>query len=191
LKFSNIPPSFRTCKFRGEILNKKFQNLIVHSRSYCGRTRGGAQVSISPTIFHDDTTKKLDHLISENKCFLCIKRSGFFVHSPYKMVSEIEPSTEQTEIVTEVSHTRPQFAKPLDLVGRLTLFPRKDLGSISSTFFEQLLCKQIPKAQKTYNLTVFFALLGSWCLKAAGKTLLKLTPSYRIKTTLFCEICYK
>jgi hypothetical protein len=76
------------------------------------------------------------------------------------MVNEIEPcSTEQTEIVTEVSHIRPQFAKPLDLVGRLILFLRKDLGSTSSTLFEQLLCKQIPIAQKTDKFTFFLRFL--------------------------------
>jgi len=32
-------------------------------------------------------------------------------------------------------------------------------------------------AKKTYNLTVFFALLGSACVKAAHKRLVKLTPA--------------
>jgi len=50
-------------------------------------------------------------------------------------------------------------------------------GSISSTFYEQLLLAQIPKAQKkTYNLTVFFVLLGSALKKAAYRMLIKLTP---------------
>jgi len=31
-------------------------------------------------------------------------------------------------------------------------------------------------AKKTFNLTVFFALLGSGCVKAAHKMLVKLTP---------------
>jgi len=49
--------------------------------------------------------------------------------------------------------------------------------SISSTFYEQLLHAQIPKAQKkTDNLTVFFALSGSVCVKAAHRMLIKLTP---------------
>jgi len=37
--------------------------------------------------------------------------------------------------------------------------------SILSTSYEQLLIAQIPKAQKTDNLTVFFALSGSVCTK--------------------------
>ncbi len=49
--------------------------------------------------------------------------------------------------------------------------------SISSTFYEQLLCMQIPKAQKkTGN---FFALWGSLLLKAAHRTLMKLAPGRR------------
>jgi hypothetical protein len=48
--------------------------------------------------------------------------------------------------------------------------------SVSSTFYKQLLCVQIPKAQKdTDDLIVFFALLGSVRVKAAHKLLVKLT----------------
>jgi len=51
------------------------------------------------------------------------------------------------------------------------------LGSISSTFQEQLLPTQTPKAQKkTDNLTVFFALSESALVKAICRTLMKLTP---------------
>jgi len=49
-------------------------------------------------------------------------------------------------------------------------------GSISSTFYVQLLRPQIPKAQKdTDDLTVFFTLSGSTSVKAACKTLMKST----------------
>jgi len=51
--------------------------------------------------------------------------------------------------------------------------PRRLLGLISPT----LILEQIPKAEKdTNDLTVFFALLGSGGVKAARKTLMKLTP---------------
>jgi len=41
----------------------------------------------------------------------------------------------------------------------------------------QLLFAQVPKAQKkTDSLTIFFAFLGSACVKASHKTLIKLTP---------------
>ncbi len=54
-------------------------------------------------------------------------------------------------------------------------------GSISSTFYVQLLRLQIPKALKdTYDLTVFFTLLGSTSVKAVRRTLMKLTPDYFI-----------
>jgi len=50
------------------------------------------------------------------------------------------------------------------------------LGSISSTFYVQLLRLQIPKAQKdTDDLTVFFTLSGSTSVKAECKTLMKST----------------
>jgi len=49
--------------------------------------------------------------------------------------------------------------------------------SISSTFNEQILRAQIPKVQKRLDdLTVFIALLGSACPKAAHKMLMKLSP---------------
>ena len=51
--------------------------------------------------------------------------------------------------------------------------------SISPTFYQQLLRVQIPKAQKkTVKLSSFFALLGSSRVKAACRTLVKLTPSF-------------
>jgi hypothetical protein len=37
-------------------------------------------------------------------------------------------------------------------------------------------------AKKADNLTVFFALLGSACVKAACKTLMKLTPGVKVVT---------
>jgi len=50
-------------------------------------------------------------------------------------------------------------------------------ASISSTFHEQHLSAQIPKAQKkTVKLSVFFTLLGSAPENAALRTLMKLTP---------------
>ncbi len=53
--------------------------------------------------------------------------------------------------------------------------------SISPTFFKQLLLRaQIPKVQKdTYALGLSFVLLGSELVKAASKTLVKLTPEIR------------
>jgi len=51
-----------------------------------------------------------------------------------------------------------------------------DQGSTSSTFYEQLLCAQIPKVQKDSQVVSFFTLLGSVCAKAAERTLMKLTP---------------
>ena len=50
------------------------------------------------------------------------------------------------------------------------------LGSISPTFYEQLLRVQIPKAQKAALLDcLFFALLGTALVKTARRTLVKLT----------------
>jgi len=47
---------------------------------------------------------------------------------------------------------------------------------ISPTFYEQLLCAQIPKAQKDSQVTsVFFALFGSAHVKAACKMMAKFT----------------
>jgi len=49
-----------------------------------------------------------------------------------------------------------------------------ELVSISSTFYQQLLHAQIPKAQKkTVNLLVFWALLGSVQTKAAHRMQMK------------------
>ena len=48
----------------------------------------------------------------------------------------------------------------------------RDLGSISPTFYEQLLrVQRSQKRKKQLNLTVFLALLGSVRVKAAHKTL--------------------
>jgi len=50
-------------------------------------------------------------------------------------------------------------------------------GSISPTFYANLLNAKVPKAQKdTDDLTVIFALLGSARVKALHKMLVKLTP---------------
>jgi hypothetical protein len=47
--------------------------------------------------------------------------------------------------------------------------------------YEQLLRVQIPKAQKyTVKLSVFFALLGSGCIKADCKMFMKFTPVVNI-----------
>jgi len=52
--------------------------------------------------------------------------------------------------------------KPSGLDGHVLVTDVIDQGSISSTFCEQLLCAQIPKAQNdTDNLTVFLRFLGS------------------------------
>ena len=51
------------------------------------------------------------------------------------------------------------------------------LGSISPTFYEQLLrVQRSRKRKKQLNLTFFLAILGSVLAKAARKTLVKLTP---------------
>jgi len=56
--------------------------------------------------------------------------------------------------------------------------------SISSMFYEQLFCLQIPKAQKScLTFTVFFALLVSVCVKAARRTLMKLTLGFAFRLT--------
>jgi len=56
-----------------------------------------------------------------------------------------------------------------------------DLGSISSTFYEQLLGLQIPKAQKRQSSCQFFAHLGSAHTKAARRKLMKLTLVFKVK----------
>ncbi len=51
------------------------------------------------------------------------------------------------------------------------------LVSILSMLYEQLLRVQIPKEpKKTIQLSIFFAFLGSARVKAASRTLMKLTP---------------
>jgi len=51
------------------------------------------------------------------------------------------------------------------------------LGPISTAFYEQLSCPQIPKAQKdTDDLTVFFTLLGSASVKSACKHVGEIDP---------------
>jgi len=57
--------------------------------------------------------------------------------------------------------------------------------SKSSTFYEQLLCAQILKAQiKTVKLLVFLVLLGYAQVKAAHRMLMKLNPGGRWQVTL-------
>jgi len=52
--------------------------------------------------------------------------------------------------------------------------------SILSTFYSHILQKQIPKAQKWQSSYQWhFALLGSMRVKAACKTLMKLTPAWK------------
>ena len=69
-------------------------------------------------------------------------------------------------------------ALPLYLLKQLSIFFANQ-GSISSTFYEQLLRVHTPKAlKKTAKSSSFFALLGSTSVKAACRTLMKLTPSH-------------
>ena len=73
----------------------------------------------------------------------------------------------------------------------LLLFGCKTIGkincrlyqtSISPTFYEQLLCLQIPKAQKKrVKLSSVIVFLGSLKVKAARRTLVKLTPGYWLR----------
>jgi len=51
-------------------------------------------------------------------------------------------------------------------------------GSISPTFFAQLLCVQIPKVQKYSQAISVFALLGFLQVKAEHKMLKKLTTIF-------------
>jgi hypothetical protein len=61
--------------------------------------------------------------------------------------------------------------------GALVVLTMILLGSISPTFYDQLLCATDPEsAKKTVKLSFFFAILGSERAKAARKTLMKLTP---------------
>ncbi len=53
---------------------------------------------------------------------------------------------------------------------------KAELGSISPTFYVQLLSTKILQAQKDQWLDYIFALLWSACVKAASKTLMKLKP---------------
>jgi len=58
-------------------------------------------------------------------------------------------------------------------------------GSISLTFYEQLLCVQIPKEQNKYSHIVFFTLSGSVQVKAARETLMKNTPDESMAVVFF------
>ena len=51
-----------------------------------------------------------------------------------------------------------------------------DQGSISPTFYEQLLHLQIPKVQKDNQLKQLFALSGSACVKAVHKHVDEIDP---------------
>ena len=55
-------------------------------------------------------------------------------------------------------------------------------GSISSTFYKQLLLDQILKAQKDGQVVSLFVLLGSARVKAVHETLMKLTPGVKNTT---------
>ncbi len=60
----------------------------------------------------------------------------------------------------------------------------KHLGSISPTFYAQLLPTQIPKVQKnTVKLSVFFVFLGSLCVKASHQMLMKSTLRRQLITS--------
>jgi len=66
-------------------------------------------------------------------------------------------------------------------------------GSISSTFYEHLLRSDPKSAKRTDDLTVFFAPSGSARIKAASRTLMKLTPSVNfinVKCTRFSYKCH-
>jgi len=59
-------------------------------------------------------------------------------------------------------------------------------------FYKQLLCAQIPKAQKkTDNFTVFFALSGSACEKDACEMLVKFTTGVNFINILCSSFWYK
>jgi len=62
------------------------------------------------------------------------------------------------------------------------------LGSISPTFYGQLLCPKIPKAQKeTDNLTFFLSFWGSAHVKVAHKHVGEIDP-YSVTYYLNCPI---
>ena len=62
----------------------------------------------------------------------------------------------------------------------------RDLGSILTSFCEQLLRAKIPRAQKkTVRLSSFFALLGSARVKADRRMLVKLNPENLVLAMLW------
>ncbi len=69
---------------------------------------------------------------------------------------------------------------------RLKLFVKQTtMQSILQTFYEQFLLKQIPKAQKIQSShQSFWGLLGSACVKAVFKMLVKLTTGREWKSGL-------
>ena len=60
--------------------------------------------------------------------------------------------------------------------GVITMMQTASLGSISPTFYEQLLRSKIPKAQKDSQIKQLFALLGSACIKAAREHVDEIEP---------------
>jgi len=63
---------------------------------------------------------------------------------------------------------------------------------ISPTFYLQLLCARIPKAQKIQSSWhSFFALLGSLYVKTAPKMLMKLTPEVNFINILHAYFLYE
>jgi len=59
-------------------------------------------------------------------------------------------------------------------------------------FYKQLLCAQILEAQKnTYGLTVFFERLGLVSVKAAHRTLMKLTPGVNFINFICTHFSYE
>jgi len=62
--------------------------------------------------------------------------------------------------------------------------------NLSITFYTQLLQVKIPNLKKNYNFTFFFVLLGSTRIKAARKTLMKLTPGVNLSTTFYTQLLH-
>ncbi len=86
----------------------------------------------------------------------------------YSFGSQIEPNIRPKPNRHKLSNIR---SRPIPIPIPITI---SNLGSISSTFYKQILRTQIPKPQKDWY--DFFALLGSECVKAARRTWMKLTP---------------
>ena len=76
---------------------------------------------------------------------------------------------------------------PESALGLQTICP-SDLGSISPTFYEQLLPTQIPKAQKKDSqVKQLFALLGSASIKAVRKHVDEIDSRLPINNVIYSE----